>query len=190
MLRDVSPPRSAELLSATLQRAQLAMAVYELERLNRTRMLPPTSKHDAIDSMFDRDEHRVRWRTPRRSKTRPAPSRARVLSRGPWRSIRAAGESSFKGYGRAAAAMIALDAARLFIAAAGSTFAKDSLDVLKGFAKLKPITVRTRLTSPLEDVLAAVTAASLFSVLTEIALREERKSTTSLSDTQGGISFR
>jgi len=70
------------------------------------------------------------------------------------KTIRAAGEISFKGYGRAAAAMTALDASRLIIAAAGSTFAKDSADVLKRFAKLRPISARTRITDPLEDFLA------------------------------------
>jgi hypothetical protein len=55
------------------------------------------------------------------------------------KSIRAAGEITFKGYGRAAAAMTPLDASRLLIAAAGSTFAKDSVEVLKRFAKLKPV---------------------------------------------------
>jgi hypothetical protein len=55
------------------------------------------------------------------------------------KTIRAAGQISFKGYGRAAAEMTALDASRLLIASAGSTFAKDSLDVLKRFANLKPL---------------------------------------------------
>lgn len=59
------------------------------------------------------------------------------------KTIRAAGEISFKGYGRAAAEMTPLDAARLLIAAAGSTFAKDSMDVLKRFAKLKPVRPRS-----------------------------------------------
>jgi len=67
--------------------------------------------------------------------------------------IRAAGEISFKGYGRAAAAMSSLDAARLVIASAGSVFAKDSVDVLARFAKLVPISRRSGLTETLEDCL-------------------------------------
>jgi hypothetical protein len=55
------------------------------------------------------------------------------------KTIRAAGEITFKGYGRAAAAMASLDASRLLLAVAGSTFAKDSLNVLRRFADLKPI---------------------------------------------------
>jgi hypothetical protein len=55
------------------------------------------------------------------------------------KTIRAAGEITFKGYGRAAAAMAPLDASRLLIAVAGSTFAKDSIEVLRRFAKLKPL---------------------------------------------------
>jgi hypothetical protein len=54
------------------------------------------------------------------------------------KTIRAAGQISFKGYGRAAADMTSLDAARLVIAAVGSTFAKDSMEVLKRFAHLGP----------------------------------------------------
>lgn len=74
------------------------------------------------------------------------------------KTIRAAGEISFKGYGRAAAAMTALDASRLVIAAAGSTFAKDSLQVLKRFAKLRPVRSRTRWAYALEDFLAELIA--------------------------------
>ena len=59
------------------------------------------------------------------------------------KTIRAAGEITFKGYGRAAAAMTPLDASRLLIAVAGSTFAKDSVDVLKRFAKLKPVRLKS-----------------------------------------------
>lgn len=70
------------------------------------------------------------------------------------KTIRAAGEISFKGYGRAAAAMTPLDASRLVIASAGSTFAKDSVDVLTRFAKLVPISGRTRRTETLEESLA------------------------------------
>jgi hypothetical protein len=55
------------------------------------------------------------------------------------KTIRAAGQISFKGYGRAAAHMTALDASRLLIASAGSTFAKDSFEVLTRFANLKPL---------------------------------------------------
>ena len=53
--------------------------------------------------------------------------------------IRAAGAISFKGYGRSAAAMVPLDASRLLLAVTGSQFAKDSLEVLRRFADLKPI---------------------------------------------------
>ncbi|MEH2505614.1 hypothetical protein V1290_004425 [Bradyrhizobium sp. AZCC 1578] len=70
------------------------------------------------------------------------------------KTIRVAGWISFKGYGRAAAAMNALDASRLLIASVGSTFAKDSLDVLKRFSGLKPVSTRRRLTDTLEDFLA------------------------------------
>lgn len=59
------------------------------------------------------------------------------------KTIRAAGEITFKGYGRAAAAMTPLDVSRLLIATAGSTFAKDSADVRKRFAKLKPLRTRS-----------------------------------------------
>jgi hypothetical protein len=54
------------------------------------------------------------------------------------RNIRRAGMISFKGHGRGAAAMTTLDAARLLIAAAGSSFVKDSIETLDGFGKLKP----------------------------------------------------
>lgn len=53
--------------------------------------------------------------------------------------VREAGLISFKGYGRSAADMTSLDAARLVLAASGSRFAKDSAEVLESFAKLKPI---------------------------------------------------
>jgi hypothetical protein len=53
------------------------------------------------------------------------------------RHIRRAGMISFKGHGRGAAAMTTLDAARLLIAAAGSSFVKDSLETLEGFGRLK-----------------------------------------------------
>jgi hypothetical protein len=55
------------------------------------------------------------------------------------KTIRAAGAITFKGYGRAAAAMTSLDASRLLIAVAGSSFAKDSLEVLRRFANLEPL---------------------------------------------------
>jgi hypothetical protein len=68
------------------------------------------------------------------------------------KTIRAAGQITFKGYGRAAASMAPLDASRLLIAVAGSTFAKDSLKVLRRFASLKPVSdPRDR---PLEEFLA------------------------------------
>ena len=54
------------------------------------------------------------------------------------RNIRRAGMISFKGHGRGAAAMTTLDAARLLIAAAGSSFVKDSIATLEGFGRLKP----------------------------------------------------
>ncbi|MDI1344214.1 MAG: hypothetical protein PSV22_08970 [Pseudolabrys sp.] len=55
------------------------------------------------------------------------------------KTVRAAGKISFKGYGRAAAAMTGLDASRLLLAATGSLFAKDSLQVLENFGGLKPL---------------------------------------------------
>lgn len=70
------------------------------------------------------------------------------------KTIRAAGEISFKGFGRSAAAMTPLDASRLLIAAAGSYFAKDSARVLKGFGKLKPMGRRRRPFGTLEECLA------------------------------------
>jgi hypothetical protein len=53
------------------------------------------------------------------------------------RNIRRAGMISFKGYGRGAAGMTPLDAARLLITVAGSSFVKDSLATLEGFGGLK-----------------------------------------------------
>lgn len=70
------------------------------------------------------------------------------------KTIRAAKEISFKGFGRSAAAMTPLDAARLLIAMAGSYFVKDATAVLSRFGKLQPITQRTRLTATLEECLA------------------------------------
>jgi hypothetical protein len=69
------------------------------------------------------------------------------------KTIRVAGEITFKGYGRAAADMTPLDASRLVIAVAGSTFAKDSLEVLRRFAKLRPLRRKTS-NDTLEDFLA------------------------------------
>ncbi|MCK1525443.1 hypothetical protein [Bradyrhizobium sp. 17] len=54
------------------------------------------------------------------------------------KTIRAGGQILFAGYGRAAAEMTSLEAARLVLACAGSTFAKDSMEVLKRFAHLRP----------------------------------------------------
>lgn len=50
--------------------------------------------------------------------------------------IRAARMISFKGYGRAAAPMASLDAARLIIAVAGALFASDALEALTRFKDL------------------------------------------------------
>jgi hypothetical protein len=52
------------------------------------------------------------------------------------KTIRKHDKISFKGYGRGAAAMTPLDAARLIIAVAGSTFAKDSMATLNRFCGL------------------------------------------------------
>jgi hypothetical protein len=46
---------------------------------------------------------------------------------------------TFKGHGRGAAAMTTLDASRLLITAAGSSFVKDSLETLEGFRRLQPL---------------------------------------------------
>jgi hypothetical protein len=59
----------------------------------------------------------------------------------------AAGEITFKGYGRGAAAMTPLDAARLLIAVTGSTFAKDAMTVLANFVKLTSLKARARQTT-------------------------------------------
>jgi hypothetical protein len=71
------------------------------------------------------------------------------------RHIRRAGMISFKGHGRGAAAMTTLDAARLLIAAAGSSFVKDSLETLEGFGKLKPMRKSPRQRSMKEITLEA-----------------------------------
>lgn len=55
------------------------------------------------------------------------------------RHIRRAGMISFKGHGRGAATMTTLDASRLLIAAAGSSFVKDSVETLEEFGSLQPI---------------------------------------------------
>jgi len=69
------------------------------------------------------------------------------------KTIRAAGQILFKGYGRAAADMTSLEAARLVLACAGSTFAKDSMEVLTRFAHLGPAGTRRPLIT-LEQFLA------------------------------------
>lgn len=55
------------------------------------------------------------------------------------RNIRRAGEITFKGHGRGAAAMTTLDASRLLITVAGSSFVKDLVETLTEFRKLQPI---------------------------------------------------
>lgn len=61
------------------------------------------------------------------------------------RNIREAGEISFKGHGRGAAVMTPLDASKLLITIAGSTFVKDSVLTLAEFRKLRPIGAGTPL---------------------------------------------
>lgn len=69
------------------------------------------------------------------------------------KTIRLEGQITFKGYGRGAADMSELDGARLVIAAAASTFAKDSAEALSRFASLAPVgTKKSRIT--LESFLA------------------------------------
>jgi hypothetical protein len=70
------------------------------------------------------------------------------------KTIRAARQISFKGFGQSAAAMTPLDASRLLIAAAGSYFAKDSARVLERFGKLKPMGRRSRPFVTLEECVA------------------------------------
>jgi hypothetical protein len=53
------------------------------------------------------------------------------------RHIRRAGMISFKGHGRGAATMTTLDASRLLIATAGSSFVKDSVETLEEFGSLQ-----------------------------------------------------
>ena len=55
------------------------------------------------------------------------------------RHIRRAGMISFKGHGRGAATMTTLDASRLLIAAAGSSFVKDSVETLEEFGSLQSL---------------------------------------------------
>ena len=55
------------------------------------------------------------------------------------RNIRRAGLITFKGHGRGAATMTTLDASRLLIATAGSSFVKDSVETLEEFGSLQPI---------------------------------------------------
>jgi hypothetical protein len=56
------------------------------------------------------------------------------------RNLRRVDETlTFKGYGRGAAQMTPLDATRLLIAAAGSSFVKDSLQTLYAFQNLQSI---------------------------------------------------
>jgi hypothetical protein len=52
------------------------------------------------------------------------------------RHLSEAGEITFKGHGRSAASMTATDASKLLIAVAGSSFVKDSVDILRGFSIL------------------------------------------------------
>jgi len=54
------------------------------------------------------------------------------------RNIRVAGFITKRGFGRGAAAMTPGDAARLLLAASGSAFAKDSIETVEGFGRLKP----------------------------------------------------
>lgn len=74
------------------------------------------------------------------------------------RNIRRAGEITFKGHGRGAAAMTTLDASRLLITAVGSSFVKDSVETLVEFRKLQPLgagkPVRGSLTKKLKPKIA------------------------------------
>lgn len=60
------------------------------------------------------------------------------------KTIRAAGGITFKGYGRGAAEMKAIDASRLVIAVAGSLAAKHAAEVLASFKDLKPLSPKGR----------------------------------------------
>jgi hypothetical protein len=55
------------------------------------------------------------------------------------KNIRAAGAISFKGYGRSAAAMTPLDAARLLIVVAGNGVARNAAGFLENFAHLEAL---------------------------------------------------
>src|SRR5258708_31968483 len=55
------------------------------------------------------------------------------------RHIRRDGMISFKGHGRGAAAMSTLDASRLLLTVAGSSFVKDSVETLAELRKLQPL---------------------------------------------------
>ena len=69
------------------------------------------------------------------------------------RVIRESGAISFTGYGRGAALMTGGDAARLILAITGSTFARDSWDVLSRFQNLRP-TANLQIGKTLEYALA------------------------------------
>ena len=68
--------------------------------------------------------------------------------------------------------MTPLDASRLLIAAAGSTFAKDSVDVLKRFAKLKPVRPKSA-SGTLEQLLAIRIAELPMEILPEDYVRQQ-----------------
>ncbi|GAB1716962.1 MAG: hypothetical protein NTAFB05_20040 [Nitrobacter sp.] len=69
------------------------------------------------------------------------------------RVIRENGGISFSGYGRSAALMTGLDTARLVLAIVGSTYARDSSNVLGRFQNLRPAT-NLQIGKTLEEVLA------------------------------------
>lgn len=58
------------------------------------------------------------------------------------KSIRAAGAISFKGYGRSAADMTPLDAARLLTVVVGNGVARNAAAFLEDFAHLKPLSAK------------------------------------------------
>jgi hypothetical protein len=70
------------------------------------------------------------------------------------RHLSEAGEITFKGHGTSAAAMTPVDAANLLIAVAGSSFAKDSLETLKGFSILTVAGSAARKTDRLDHAIA------------------------------------
>lgn len=91
------------------------------------------------------------------------------------KTIRVDGQISFKGYGRGAADMTSLDAARLVISVAGSTFAKDSAQVLERFAGLTPVgTKRSQI--KLEDFLSERIAELPMPVMPELRDRSVGRS--------------